>query len=184
MPTLDLTIDAAGCLAQAVVHLRQAMELIEHVAPGALQAFDPGNFATLFYPPRPSPAAAPSGNGAIRPPITDRATYSARWANRTCCLGNTQAFKLLERLARRPNLLISCDSLLDDLWDRHTSPEAVRSAVKILRRKLRAAGMEDLAEAIDGGTAHHYGLMLDRVGAVCLGNATALPDVCHTAVAK
>ena len=72
------------------------------------------------------------------------------------------AFRLLGRLASRPNQFISYEVLLDSekLWDRHTSYEAVRSAVKILRRKLNAAGMEDLADAIDGSTSHHYALML------------------------
>ena len=92
--------------------------------------------------------------------IADRATFSVHWANRTCHLGNTVAFRLLERLARRPNQFIHYDVLLQDLWDCHTSSEAVRSAVKILRQKLIAAGMEDLAEAIDGSTSHHYALML------------------------
>ena len=82
--------------------------------------------------------------------------------NRSCYLGNTVAFKLLERLARRPNQFVHCETLLEDLWDCHTSREAVRSAVKILRRKLNAAGMKDLAGAIDSSTSHHYGLMLDR----------------------
>jgi DNA-binding response OmpR family regulator len=72
------------------------------------------------------------------------------------------AFKLLERLARRPDHFVHCDVLLRELWDCHTSREAVRSAVKVLRQKLNAAGMGDLAEAIDGSTSHHYRLMLKR----------------------
>jgi uncharacterized protein (DUF2267 family) len=51
---------------------------------------------------------------------------------------------------------------LDELWDRHASRDAVRSTVKILRRKLTAAGMEDLAAAIDGSTSHYYALMIAR----------------------
>ena len=40
---------------------------------------------------------------------------------------------------------------------------AVHSAVKVLRRKLSAAGMADLAAAIDGSVSRHYALMLDEL---------------------
>jgi DNA-binding response OmpR family regulator len=95
-----------------------------------------------------------------RRPIIDGATFCVHWDGRTCRLGNTLAFRLLERLARRPNQLVPCDVLLDELWDGYSSRDAVRSMVRVLRRKLCAAGMEDLALAIDGSTTHHYGLML------------------------
>jgi hypothetical protein len=134
--------------------------LIDEVAPGIVHGFVPEINTT------PPPAAAsnqpvmPTGNGSTCPSIIDATTFSVRWANRTCRLGNTVAFRLFARLARRPNQLVACETLLDELWDRHTSCDAVRSTVKILRRKLTAAGMEDLAAAIDGSTSHHYALML------------------------
>ena len=76
-------------------------------------------------------------------------------------MGNTLPFKFLERLARRPNQLVPCDQLLDDVWECYRSREAMRSVVKVLRQKLGQAGMQDLARAIDGTTARHYGLMLN-----------------------
>ena len=97
-----------------------------------------------------------------RHPTIDTATFCVHWDGRTCRLGNTLAFRLLERLARRPNQLVHCDVLLHELWDNYSSRDAVRSTVKVLRRKLSTAGMENLALAIDGSTTHHYGLMLDR----------------------
>ncbi|MGO9110204.1 MAG: helix-turn-helix domain-containing protein [Thermoguttaceae bacterium] len=135
-------------LARAAACLRQAVSLIEEVVPGIAEILASDRSAT------------PSGNSSAGPSITDRATFSVHWADRTCRLGDTMPFRLLERLARRPNRFIHCDVLLEELWDEHTSSEAVRSTVKILRRKLTAAGMEDLAEAIDGSTARHYALML------------------------
>lgn len=161
MPIVNHTIDTAKRLAQAAAHLRQAISLIEEVAPGfverlALGAVTPSTQRAISLD-RPDTA---SRNGSSGPTIIDDATFSVRWANRTCRLGNTVAFRLLERLARRPNQFVPCGVLLDELWDEHTSCEAVRSAVKILRRKLTAAGMKDLAEAIDGSTSHHYALML------------------------
>ena len=151
-------------LAQAAAHLRQAILLIEEVAPGIVQEFVPEMIATRSQPTTAASgqSAVPTGNGSTRPSIIDETTFSVRWADRTCRLGNTVAFRLLERLARRPNQLISCETLLDELWDRHASRDAVRSTVKILRRKLTAAGMEDLAAAIDGSTCHYYALMLAR----------------------
>lgn len=166
MPVFNHATDATERLAQAAVHLQQAFSLIYSVAPGIFDRLAPGainlsNPQSLGL----DCSEAPSGNGSPRSSIIDEATFSIRWANRTCHLGNTVSFRLLERLARRPNQFISYEALLDseELWDCHTSHEAVRSAVKILRRKLNAAGMEDLADAIDGSNPHHYALtLMDR----------------------
>jgi DNA-binding response OmpR family regulator len=96
------------------------------------------------------------------PMMVDEATFSVRWHDKACYLGNTLPFRLLERLARRPNHLVHSDTLLQELWDRYSSRESLRSAVKVLRRKLVSAKMRELADAIDGSTAHHYGLMLRK----------------------
>jgi len=162
MPIADRTNNTAECLAQAAAHLRQAIILLREVAPGAFTGYDPGIAAVLpGQPVAQNPGAALPGRDLSRPVTADRATFCVHWANRTCHLGNTMAFKLLERLARRPNQLVPCDALLEELWDRYASRDAVRSAVKVLRNKLNAAGMGDLAKAIDGSTSHHYGLILD-----------------------
>lgn len=162
MSILNHTADTAERLAQAAAHLQQAFSLIQSVAPGiverlALGAINLSNPQSLGLD-RP---AAPSGNSSALSSIIDQDTFSVRWADCTCRLGNTFPFRLLARLARRPNQFISYEVLLKDVWDdEYTSPEAVRSAVKVLRRKLTAAGMAGLAEAIDGSTSHHYALKL------------------------
>jgi len=162
MPIVKRTSDSAKLLAQAVALLEQAVKLIGEAAPGVLDALGPGPAGMSAHSPvRAGQHIPPSGNGSTRPVITDRANFSVHWGKRTCRLGNTLAFKLLERLAQRPGLYLDCDSLLDEFWDCHTSPEAVRSAVKVPRRKLRVAGMGDLAKAIDGSNSHHYGLKLN-----------------------
>ena len=158
MPVFNHAADTER-LAQVAVHLQQAFSLIAAVDPGIVErltsgAINPVDSQRLGLD-RPD-----TSSGSARLSIIDEATFSVHWANRTCRLGNTVAFRLLKRLARRPNLFIHCDVLLHDIWDDFTSPEAVRSAVKVLRRKLIAAGMEDLAEAIDGSTSHHYALKL------------------------
>jgi DNA-binding response OmpR family regulator len=161
MPIVNRTGDSAKLLAQAVALLNQAVELIGKAAPGLSDNVRQGLAdMSVHGPTRASQPIPPPRNGSARSQITDRANFSVRWGNRTCRLGNTLAFKLLDRLAQRPGLYLHYDKLLSEFWDCHTSPEAVRSTVKILRRKLRAAGMGDLAKAIDGSNSHHYGLKL------------------------
>lgn len=172
-------IDATERLAQAAVHLQQAFSLIYSVAPGIFDRLAPGT----INPSNPqSPGldcpVAPSGNGLPRSSIIDEATFSVRWANRTCRLGNTVAFRLLARLARRPNLFLSYESLRNGIWDDCESDAAVQSAVKVLRRKLKGAGMTDLAAVIDGGVSRHYALMLDNLKGR-QQTAGGLPTVCH-----
>lgn len=92
----------------------------------------------------------------------ERSTYTVRWEARSCFLGYTMAFRVLERLARRPNEYVSTDRLLDELWAARRTPSTVRSTVCGLKSKLRAAGMRDVASMIDGRNPGHYGLMLPR----------------------
>jgi hypothetical protein len=103
-----------------------------------------------------------NGDGSPRCPICDRSTFSVNWGGKACRLGNTLPFRLIERLARRPNQFFPYAQLLEEIWEGPRSREAVRSVVKVLRCKLREAKMADLAAAIDGSSSHHYGLILDR----------------------
>ena len=161
MPITNHNTANAERLAQVAAHLQQAMSLIEMVAPGIVKRLASGDINPVSPQPiSPDRLDTPASSSSLS--IIDEATFSVHWADRTCRLGNTVAFRLLKRLARRPNLFISYEVLLHDIWDECTSPEAVRSAVKVLRRKLIAAGMEDLAGAIDGSTFHHYALTLAR----------------------
>ncbi|NUQ51381.1 MAG: winged helix-turn-helix domain-containing protein [Phycisphaerales bacterium] len=93
----------------------------------------------------------------------ERTTYTVRWGDRRCRLGNTTAFALIEQLARRPNEYISVDRLLDDLWTGARTYSTVRSTVYRLKRKLHESAMQDLADLIDGRTYGHYALLLAQV---------------------
>jgi DNA-binding response OmpR family regulator len=152
MSILNHPADATERLALAVAHMQHAFSLIHSVDPGIVERLASGA-VTLSTPP---------SLGLHRPEtsIIDAGTFSVRWANRTCRLGNTVAFRLLARLARRPNHYLSYESLRDGIWDKCESDAAVQSAVKVLRRKLSAAAMADLAAVIDGSVSHHYALML------------------------
>jgi DNA-binding response OmpR family regulator len=56
---------------------------------------------------------------------------------------------------------VSHEQLQEEVWDAVRSRSAVRSVVKVLRAKLRKAGMTGLADAIDGHVAGHYALFID-----------------------
>ena len=92
--------------------------------------------------------------------VVDEARFSVGWEGASCYLGYTIPFKLLRRLARRPNHFVSCDQLRQDVWlgvDRADS--TIRSEVRHLRRKLVAAGCGELAAKLCGRNGH-YALLL------------------------
>jgi hypothetical protein len=98
MSVFSHTTDATERLAQDAIHLQQAFSLIHSVAPGIFDrlphpAINPSNPQSLSVDCR----ETASGNDP-RPSIIDEATFSVRWANRTCRLGNTVTFRLLVRL--------------------------------------------------------------------------------------
>ncbi len=70
-------------------------------------------------------------------------------------------FRFVQRLARRPDTYLTYNELLRDVWDGVRSDAAIRSVVKRLRRALREAGMDDLADAIDGSTPGRYALRIN-----------------------
>ncbi len=83
--------------------------------------------------------------------IIDTAAKTITFRGSTCSLGNTLVFRMIERLARRPNQFVSFDRLIRDVWDGQLkSDEAIRSVVKELRDRLRKNGMRRLASAIRG----------------------------------
>jgi DNA-binding response OmpR family regulator len=90
-------------------------------------------------------------------------TLTVAFREQRCFLGNTIPLKLFRRLLAQRNQFIRHDDLLRQVWEVIRAPSTIRSAVKILRRQLREAGMKNVADAIDGRIAGHYGLMIDRL---------------------
>lgn len=87
----------------------------------------------------------------VERPLLDESTLSVIWKGKALHLGNTLAFRLLERLARCPNQYVTHLDLLRDVWeDEFTASATIRSLVRQLRRKLCGAGWADLAAAIRG----------------------------------
>ena len=84
-------------------------------------------------------------------PLLDESTLSVIWNDKKLHLGHTLAYRLLARLARRPNQYVTHLDLIRDVWDDDDLATAtIRSLVRELRRKLRSGGMTDLAAAIRG----------------------------------
>ncbi len=93
--------------------------------------------------------------------VIDAEQLTVSWNGSTCYMGYTIPFRLLQRLARRPNQYVTHECLLHDIWGAPRSKSALRSAVYNLRSQLNSAGMGDLAKAIDGRSTGRYGLVLD-----------------------
>ncbi len=90
--------------------------------------------------------------------IIDRSTFTVSYKGRSCFLGYTKPFQLIERLnkARR---YFSLGELIQDVWpDNVIQGETVQRHVSILRKKLKKAGIEDIV--IDGSEPDHYRLVL------------------------
>src|SRR4051812_20559228 len=84
-------------------------------------------------------------------PLLSDSTLSVCWKGRSLYLGHTVRFRLLDRLARRPNQYVTHLDLLHDVWDdEELTTDTIRSTVRHLRRRLRDGGMGGLAKAIRG----------------------------------
>jgi DNA-binding response OmpR family regulator len=101
-----------------------------------------------------------AAGGGPQSPVVDHSRLCVRWGGKSCPLGDSYPFYLLERLCRRLNQFVSYDQLLRDVWDGDVrTDETIRSVVRHLRRRLRDAGMQDLAGAIRC-RGRRYGLIL------------------------
>ncbi len=91
----------------------------------------------------------------------DRKKYAVSDGSHVCELDNTLCYRLIELLASEPNHCFTHIQLLAAVWDgRRCTAGAIRSAVFDLRRRLRKAGLDELALAIRAhGKA--YGLRID-----------------------
>ncbi len=104
------------------------------------------------------PPATPEPPADHPHPVIDRSRFTVSFPARSCRLGNTLPFRFLARLAETPERYVTHQDLIDDVWDGVCSDDALRSVVNHLRRRLRAAGLGALADAINGLTPGHYAL--------------------------
>lgn len=106
------------------------------------------------------PVTSPA-TSAFRP-VADRTTLSVLFQGKTCFLGNTLLFRFFEVISRRPNLYISHDQLLDEVWGGIRSESTIRNVAKRLRDKLVSVDLGEVAVAIDGSTPGYYVFLLNR----------------------
>jgi len=111
-----------------------------------------------FWKTRPAQSGSATLNDGLQ---IDQEYFTISFDGRTCFFGNSLGFRLLERLARRPNVYLSYEELLAAVWDGVRTDSAVRAVVKRLRDKLRRLEMTKLADALDGSTSGHYALRLN-----------------------
>lgn len=134
------------------------MELMEHMLSLLSQesALDPLAYFQA-HPPQPG---APTRDTRF---VIDPTLLTVTFRGQACFLGNTHCFRFISHLAHRLNAYVTYEDLLAEVWHGAVrSDDAVRSVVKTLRNKLRQAGLNDLASAIDGTVPKHYALKLDR----------------------
>jgi DNA-binding winged helix-turn-helix (wHTH) protein len=67
---------------------------------------------------------------------------------------------VLLHLAHKRNRFVSHEELFEAVWHGFRSDAALRSTMKLLRKKLRDVGLTQLANAIDGSSYGHYILKL------------------------
>lgn len=152
--------DRLDSFRQSLRALAEAFAAMMHILEGTCEllgreaALDPRDFFD-----RRGSALTLAGDAAN--PVLDRSRLTVAFGGRTCFLGNTISFRLLLRLARRPGTFVPYEELLEDVWGGGVrSDTSVRGAIRTLRRKLRGAGLDALAAAIDGTVSGHYGLTL------------------------
>ena len=137
----------AGQLAEALMTAATCAHEIQAVARTEVDEAGPGHHPDGLVPRPPN---------LVERPLLDGSTLSVTWKGKALHLGNTLAFRLLERLARCPNQYVTHLDLLRDVWDDEFMATAtIRSLVRQLRRKLRGAGWADLAAAIRGHNGHY-----------------------------
>jgi hypothetical protein len=92
--------------------------------------------------------------------VLDTESFEASLGEKSCFLGNTIEFRLLDRLNRRPGRYVSIGTLRQDVWDDpETEKYTIQRTISNLRRRLRDSSLDNLI-VIDGEQKDHYRLVL------------------------
>ena len=138
------TVQRVGRLAAQLIETLMTAAICAEEIRAAVDAEHDGNSHAVA---RSFPGLKPNGQR----PLLDDSTLCVIWKGRSLRLGHTMAFRVLERLSRRPNQFVTHHDLLQDVWEDDLLELAtIRSTVRHLRRRLRDGGMEELATAIRG----------------------------------
>lgn len=97
-------------------------------------------------------------------PTADRETFTARFREASCPLGNTVEFRFFERLARKPGVFVSIERLLEDVWEGNVrGKNTVHKCASNLRRLLSKHHLDGLL-SIDGKQRGHYAMQISADG--------------------
>lgn len=133
--------DLRGVLADLAVHLSAAAVLVET----ARALSEPGGASRLVR------------NTGL---AISTAMCCVEWRGRRCVLGPSLGFRMIHRLSQQPGRFFSYDVLMEEVWRRRCTDDAIRALVKRLRHALTDADMADLASAIQG-RERSYGLFIN-----------------------
>lgn len=92
----------------------------------------------------------------------DRTAFVVRSGTKTCHLGHTILFRVMDVLVHHPDQYVSRELLLDLAWHGSRADSTVRSAIGELRSRLIAGGLPEVAAAIDARNPGHYCLRVTR----------------------
>lgn len=83
-------------------------------------------------------------------------TLAVHYDGHVCFLGNTNEFRLIARLAKRVNVYVRYDTLIEDVWDgQRVTKASVQKAASNLNRELREANITDIrVESPPGGGSY------------------------------
>lgn len=123
--------------------------------PGAEQPYLTVPASAVEMPVGPTARAAEEASGGL---VVDRGTFAVRWRGKTCGLGHTKEFLLIEYLHRKAGRFVPTIDLMEEVWEGDTPEQnTIQKTVSNLRRKLKDAGMGDLTIKPERG---HYALIL------------------------
>lgn len=141
---MDTIVELISLLSASAVLARQAYDLV-----AAHEDVNEQRFSTQYRPVK--------RNADF---IISDTQCCIEWRSRRCALGPSLLFYLFKRISRHPGNYYPFEVLMDEVWQRRCSDDAIRALLKRLRRTLVEAGMPDLARAIRS-RGRCCGLILD-----------------------
>jgi hypothetical protein len=92
--------------------------------------------------------------------IIDHSQFEVRQGKKSCFLGNTKDFHLLDRLIRARGQFVHLDTLIQDVWEgARVEKNTIQRTVSNIRRKL---GKRFEGIRLDGTQKDHYKRVLPR----------------------
>jgi 7-cyano-7-deazaguanine synthase in queuosine biosynthesis len=106
------------------------------------------------------PTAPPNGQLVGQEVVVDSETFQVRVGSKSCFLGNSREFWVVERLQRARGKFVTLDTLRDDVWDDSSvEKNTIQRTVSNARRKFRKDGFNGVT--INGTEQGTYQLVVN-----------------------